>query len=160
MDGNLPATNAKPPKLSELIESLNAPDACKRLAEIRHAVQAPVNLEWLEARKETLFSHYFRPKMDERIEEAADADWFNVLGKFPQFALEAAVSEYLETGTHRPAPGHIARLAKKHLDRVNARIGDLTRPKIVEEPKPKVITGERSNQIAQELGFKVKKFGK
>lgn len=150
MDGNLPSTNAEPPTLDQLITSLKQEDAATRLPAIRQAVSTPANGEWLGGRIKTLLSHFYRPDMDPRVERKIAEDWISTLKKFPQFALEAAVSEYLETGTHRPAPGHIAKLAKKHLDRVKALVDDAARPQLVDSPSLPEPSPEESEVARQE----------
>ncbi|MGY0793163.1 hypothetical protein ACW7BJ_27670 [Azospirillum argentinense] len=68
----------------------------------------PANDTWIDGRIVTLLSHYYVPNVPFDVQVAAHEDWVRLLSPFPQWAIEAAVDEWLSRpGRQKPMPGDI-----------------------------------------------------
>lgn len=73
------------------------------------AYLTPAPRRWINQRVVALLSHYFVPDIPAAAQMAALADWIDILSPFPQWAVEAAVKEWLNRpGRQKPMPGDIA----------------------------------------------------
>jgi len=88
-----------------------SPDAC---SEFRAAIHAPpATDQWLEFRVRACLSLYYRPDEDARLEGATIALWQKALGKLPGPVVAHAFDTWEAEREHRPAPGHIANIARR-----------------------------------------------
>ncbi|WP_085552254.1 hypothetical protein [Azospirillum agricola] len=69
----------------------------------------PADGQWINGRVAALLAHYYVPDMPMALQVATLGDWITLLSRFPQWAIEAAVDEWLDRpGRQRPMPGDIA----------------------------------------------------
>lgn len=72
------------------------------------AFLVPADEQWINGRVATLLSHYYVPNVPMELQIAALGDWVRLLSRFPQWAVEAAVDEWLNRpGRQKPMPGDI-----------------------------------------------------
>ena len=68
----------------------------------------PAEPKWVNQRVIAFLSHYFVPDIPPQAQLVALADWVRLLSPFPQWAIEAAVEEWLSRpGRQKPMPGDI-----------------------------------------------------
>lgn len=73
------------------------------------AFLVPADEQWINGRVATLLSHYYVPNVPMELQVAALGDWVRLLSRFPQWAIEAAVDEWLDRpGRQKPMPGDIS----------------------------------------------------
>ncbi|WP_372393833.1 hypothetical protein ABMY26_00730 (plasmid) [Azospirillum sp. HJ39] len=73
------------------------------------AYLAPADRTWINGRVIALLSHYFVPDIPQQAQVAALGDWIMLLARYPQWAVQAAVVEWLDRpGRQKPMPGDIA----------------------------------------------------
>lgn len=81
-----------------------------RFAQIpsHEAYLRPSERKWINQRVVALLSHYFVPDIPPEAQLVALADWVRLLSPFPQWAVQAAVDEWLSRpGRQKPMPGDI-----------------------------------------------------
>lgn len=88
-------------------------EQCERLRskyvpEVEHEL-SPADEDWINGRVATLLVHYYVPNVPHELQVMALEDWIRILSPFPQWAIEAAVDEWLNRpGRQKPMPGDIA----------------------------------------------------
>lgn len=154
---NLPALpRGRPPKLRELTALLNAPDAAT-LNEVRAAMKAPASAEWLTGQILTLRRLYSASQADDRLEDAMMDAWLEALEPFPQFALEAACSDYIRGETFPPKPADICTRAAAVMGDLRKRLAEVSAPR---EAPLVVIDEEAKRRMAQEVEALMFEWGK
>ncbi len=79
-----------------------------------HSSTGQDHREWIGGRIFTLLGHFWRDDDPAKLTSAIAADWVGVLVKFPRHAIARACTEYLRSGTSKPKPADIVRLASRY----------------------------------------------
>ncbi len=116
----------------------------------------PDHRQWIAGRIYTLLSHYWREDDPDALTTAIASDWVEVLAGMPQRAIQAACLQYLRDEPRRkPTPGAILALARDATPSPPRLVVAYQAP----PPKPERVSGERANEIMNEIGFRPKTFG-
>ena len=67
-----------------------------------NAYLTPSDARWLSGRVETMLAHYWTPDLPEQLATAVKLDWLTHLKRFPQWAVDRVVQDWLATQRRKP----------------------------------------------------------
>lgn len=122
------------------------PTTPETISEFRAAIYAPpASPEWIVSRVKTTLGLYFRPDEIREIEAMAMQQWIARISEMPGPLAAWAFDQWERTGTHRPAPSHIIKLADARRAELAAAV-----PKPPEPERPE-LTPEGRARISAAL---------
>ncbi|AZB63878.1 hypothetical protein EBL87_09065 [Cereibacter sphaeroides] len=126
----------------------------KSSADLIRAIRSPSDEAFTLDRTRTCLRLFFEPDMLPEDRAAVIDSFGRALASFPRWAVSAAFDAYEKTGTHRPAPAQIVRLAEAELKRITDEVA--RRERIEEEraaeQRPAVDAGS-ARAIMDAAGF-------
>lgn len=103
-----------------------------------------------------LLSHYYQPDQSEAMSALAANDWLDVLGHFPQDAVDHACRSYLQSQpSRRPTPADIRNRAASYMAANRPPPVALPPPP---EPKKERVSPEAAQRILEQAGFTSTRF--